>query len=78
MVLDRVVAWLATKPISIVTLKDPPSNFIAQTLKKISVSEDFWSTRTIDVDNICRGAYHPTKLLILNPVPETQMLLQNM
>ncbi|KAG2268385.1 hypothetical protein Bca52824_062940 [Brassica carinata] len=33
-------------------LKDPPFNSTAQTVKKPSVSEDFWSTSTIDMDNI--------------------------
>ncbi|XP_010459057.1 PREDICTED: uncharacterized protein LOC104740221 isoform X1 [Camelina sativa] len=34
------------------TLKDPPSNPIARPIKKPSVSEDFWSTSTVDMDNI--------------------------
>ena len=33
-------------------LKDPPFNSIAQTVKKPSVSEDLWSTSTVDMDNI--------------------------
>ncbi|KAJ0257065.1 Uncharacterized protein HA466_0079990 [Hirschfeldia incana] len=34
-------------------LKDPPFDSIApQTVKKPSVSEDFWSTSTVDMDNI--------------------------
>ncbi|XP_009117837.1 uncharacterized protein LOC103842908 isoform X3 [Brassica rapa] len=32
------------------TLKDPPPSFIAQ--NKPNVSEDFWSTSTVDMDNI--------------------------
>lgn len=41
------------EPKSTVALKDPPSNSIAQTYKKKpSVSEDFWSTSTVDMDNI--------------------------
>ncbi|VYS46164.1 unnamed protein product [Arabidopsis thaliana] len=34
------------------SLKDPPSNSIARPCKKPSVSEDFWSTSTVDMDNI--------------------------
>ncbi|KAL1203550.1 hypothetical protein V5N11_033411 [Cardamine amara subsp. amara] len=37
---------------STATLKDPPSNSIPQTCKKPCVSEDFWSTSTIDMDNV--------------------------
>ena len=33
-------------------LKDPPFNPIAQTVNKPSVSEDLWSTSTVDMDNI--------------------------
>ena len=32
-------------------LKDPPFNPIAQTVNKPSVSEDLWSTSTVDMDN---------------------------
>ncbi|KAF2591169.1 hypothetical protein F2Q70_00039380 [Brassica cretica] len=34
------------------SLNDPLTNSVAQTVKKPSVSENFWSTSTVDMDNI--------------------------
>ncbi|CAH8353867.1 unnamed protein product [Eruca vesicaria subsp. sativa] len=45
-----VACYRETRPTE--TVNDPPSYSVAQRVKKPSVSEDFWSTSTVDMDNI--------------------------